>query len=149
MTTDNPLAAARERLEAAHFPPATCYRTHTQPDEGNGVFGAVWLADVVRFLATSEAAAPAGYCYDCSHARGYHDEQGCTVARCSCQVFRAAAPEREVEGLDVERLRDAAQEYFEASLPLLNDYPLTDSERRDAWQRLRETNIALRQELGL
>lgn len=41
-------------------------------------------------------------------------------------------------------LLDAAQEYFEASLPLLNDYPLTDAERLEAWERLREANGNLR-----
>lgn len=45
----------REALES--LPPATCYRTHTQPDEGKGIFGAVWLADVRRALAAAPAAA--------------------------------------------------------------------------------------------
>jgi hypothetical protein len=42
-----------------HLPRATCYRTHTQPDEDRGVFGAVWLADVKRALAAYNAALAA------------------------------------------------------------------------------------------
>jgi hypothetical protein len=40
-----------------NLPPATCYRTHTQPDEHRGVFGAVWLADVRRTLSSPAPAA--------------------------------------------------------------------------------------------
>lgn len=49
------LAALREALDG--LPPATCYRTHTQPDEGKGVFGAVWKADVLRDARVAALAA--------------------------------------------------------------------------------------------
>lgn len=59
----------------------------------------------------------------------------------NCYFCRAESADQDV--------RAVAQEYFEASLPLLNGYPLTDSERRYAWERLRETNAALRAVLGI
>jgi hypothetical protein len=44
---------AGEAGPLSNLPPATCYRTHTQPDEDRGVFGAVWLADVRRALPSA------------------------------------------------------------------------------------------------
>jgi hypothetical protein len=38
------------------LPRTVCYRTHTQWDEGQGVFGAVWIADVQRALTPLLAA---------------------------------------------------------------------------------------------
>ena len=87
--------------------------------------------------------------------RGWAD--GHTAALDACNpIIDALTAERDALAEDeqeatreLDNLRAAAQEYFEASLPLLNDYPLTDSERRTAWQRLRETNGALRAALDL
>jgi hypothetical protein len=42
----------------AALPPATCYRTHTQPDEHLGVKGAVWIADVRRVTLAPTGDAP-------------------------------------------------------------------------------------------
>jgi hypothetical protein len=58
---------------------------------------------------------------------------------------RDALAEDEQAGHESLRsLAAVAQEYFEASLPILNGYPLTDVEQRRASERLRDANSALR-----
>jgi hypothetical protein len=58
---------------------------------------------------------------------------------------RDALAEDEQAGHESLRsLAAVAQEYFEASLPILNGYPLTDVEQRRASEHLRDANSALR-----
>lgn len=88
--------------------------------------------------------------HSAEYNRGWADGNASALDACN-PVIAALTAERDAlvedehaAAQEADRLRDAAQEYFEATLPLLNDYPLTDDERRIAWQRLRETNRALR-----
>ena len=82
--------------------------------------------------------------------RGWADGQASALDACNL-VIEGLIAERDALAVDeheavgnLDRLRAAAQEYFEATLPILNDYPLTDGERSAAHIRLRKTNAALR-----
>ena len=82
--------------------------------------------------------------------RGWADGNASALDACNPIIDRLMT-ERDVLADDeheavlaLDWLRDVAQEYFEATLPILNGYPLTDGERRAADIRLRKTNEALR-----
>jgi hypothetical protein len=79
-----------------NLPPATCYRTHTQPDENRGVYGAVWLADVKRALfgssdpkppraGTDYSQLPPPEAYRLGYDSGYLDAEKVWLERCGDQ----------------------------------------------------------------
>ena len=88
--------------------------------------------------------------HSAEYNRGWADGNASALDACNPIIAaliaeRDALAEDEHEAtVEVDQLRDAAQEYFEATLPFLNGYPLTDGERLAADIRLRKTNVALR-----